>query len=61
MQPDHTNTLRLATAEDTTAKLPAVLIFIFGMFLVLGTGFAHLPTIHNAAHDVRHTFSFPCH
>ena len=28
---------------------------------VFGTGFAHPETIHNAAHDTRHAFAFPCH
>ncbi len=40
---------------------PAVLALLFGAFLVLGTGFAHSDTIHNAAHDTRHSFAFPCH
>ncbi|HBT44250.1 MAG TPA: cobalt transporter, partial [Rhodospirillaceae bacterium] len=37
------------------------LALMFGAFLVFGTGFAHPQTIHNAAHDTRHAFSFPCH
>ena len=61
MQFDHTTTPQLVAAEKTEAKLPAVLALIFGMFLVLSAGFANLPSVHNAAHDVRHTFSFPCH
>jgi cobalt transporter subunit CbtB len=24
-------------------------------------GFANIPALHDAAHDVRHTLSFPCH
>lgn len=40
---------------------PAVLALLLGAFLVLGTGFAHSDTIHNAAHDTRHSFAFPCH
>lgn len=40
---------------------PAVLALLFGAFLVLGTGFAHSTTIHNAAHDGRHALAFPCH
>ena len=40
---------------------PAVLALLLGAFLVLGTGFAHSDTIHNAAHDSRHSFAFPCH
>ncbi|WP_425904220.1 CbtB domain-containing protein [Agrobacterium radiobacter] len=32
-----------------------------GVLLVGGVGFAGIPAVHNAAHDVRHTLSFPCH
>ncbi|HHI82428.1 MAG TPA: CbtB-domain containing protein [Rhizobiales bacterium] len=32
-----------------------------GVFLVFATGFSHSATIHNAAHDVRHSTAFPCH
>jgi len=35
--------------------------FVFGIGLVLTTGFAHSSMIHNAAHDTRHALSFPCH
>jgi cobalt transporter subunit CbtB len=43
-------------------KLPAVaLAFMLGTFLVYGVGFASPAEIHNAAHDGRHTFAFPCH
>jgi cobalt transporter subunit CbtB len=34
---------------------------VFGAFVVYGVGFAGPATIHNAAHDVRHAFAFPCH
>ena len=49
--------------EATTAKKlgPAMFALLFGVFLVLGTGFAQPSAIHNAAHDGRHAFSFPCH
>ena len=40
---------------------PAALALLLGAFLVIGTGFAHSDTIHNAAHDSRHSFAFPCH
>jgi cobalt transporter subunit CbtB len=29
--------------------------------VIFGVGFAGPATIHNAAHDVRHAFAFPCH
>jgi len=41
--------------------LPAGLAIVFGVFLVFGTGFAHSDILHNAAHDTRHAFTFPCH
>lgn len=34
---------------------------VLGGLLVGGVGFANIPAIHDAAHDVRHTLSFPCH
>ncbi len=40
---------------------PALLALLFGGFLVLGVGFAHSATIHDAAHDGRHALAFPCH
>ena len=44
--------------ERFTAALVALLL---GAFLVLGVGFAPLPAVHDAAHDPRHGFAFPCH
>ncbi len=52
------NTTQVLAAERAA---PAVLALLFGVFLVFGTGFAHPQTIHNAAHDSRHAFAFPCH
>lgn len=39
----------------------ATAAILMGAFLVLGVGFAHSATIHNAAHDARHAFALPCH
>jgi len=41
--------------------LPAVLAILLGAVLVYGVGFASPMAIHNAAHDARHAFAFPCH
>ena len=38
-----------------------VLGSLLGAFLILGVGFADSSNIHNAAHDTRHSVSFPCH
>ncbi len=34
---------------------------ILGVILVGGVGFLGSPMVHDAAHDVRHMLSFPCH
>lgn len=39
----------------------AALGALFGLFLIFGVGFAHPEAIHDAAHDSRHAFAFPCH
>jgi cobalt transporter subunit CbtB len=48
----------LSARERLTAALVAALL---GTFLVLGAGFAPIPAAHDAAHDSRHAFAFPCH
>lgn len=48
----------LGVQQRLAAAAAAILI---GAFMVLGVGFAHSATIHNAAHDARHAFAFPCH
>lgn len=45
----------------TGAALPAMAAILFGGFLLWGVGFAHSDMIHEAAHDSRHSFAFPCH
>jgi cobalt transporter subunit CbtB len=34
---------------------------ILGMVVLMGVGFAPMDAAHNAAHDTRHSFAFPCH
>ena len=34
---------------------------ILGMAMLYGVGFASMGVAHNAAHDARHAFAFPCH
>ncbi len=54
----HVPALADARARSTGAALAAALL---GLFLLYGTGFAYPSLIHNAAHDSRHAFAFPCH
>jgi len=46
---------------DSSRIAPAIAALMVGAFLVLGAGFSHSSTVHNAAHDARHAFAFPCH
>ncbi len=48
-------------AVESSRIAPAVLALLIGAFLLIGVGFAHSNTVHNAAHDARHAFAFPCH
>ncbi len=50
----------VATSATNTA-LAAVAAILFGAFLIFGVGFAAPAALHNAAHDGRHSFAFPCH
>ena len=41
--------------------LQLALAGLLGVFIVGFVGFSHLDVVHNAAHDYRHSMSFPCH
>lgn len=47
--------------ERTSAVLSALFAIMFGAFFVYGAGFANSVNLHDAAHDTRHAFAFPCH
>lgn len=51
----------IQTEASTGVLLPAVLAILLGAALIFGTGFANSDILHNAAHDSRHSFTFPCH
>ena len=46
------------TAQQRTIAISGA---VFGLFLIFGVGFANPDVLHNAAHDSRHSFAFPCH
>ena len=58
---DNTARQAVRTAVPSRALAPAALATLLGVFLLFGVGFAHPQAIHNAAHDSRHAFAFPCH
>jgi len=41
--------------------LSAVLAGALGLLIIYAAGFAEASPLHNAAHDGRHSASFPCH
>ncbi len=52
--------------EDGLGAVPrrlgaAVVAALIGVFILFGVGLAQPETLHNAAHDARHAFAFPCH
>ncbi|KWT65366.1 MULTISPECIES: CbtB domain-containing protein [Hyphomicrobium] len=50
-----------STSVRADVRIAALLALVFGFGLVFMTGFAHSSVLHNAAHDTRHSLSFPCH
>jgi cobalt transporter subunit CbtB len=55
---ESTGTAVSAAARQT---IPAIVALLLGGFFLLGAGFAPVEAVHNAAHDTRHAFAFPCH
>ena len=58
----------LATGENggtasaaARQSIPAIVAILLGSFFLLGAGFVPVEAVHNAAHDTRHAFAFPCH
>lgn len=53
--------IKLVAPSRAEALKIALVTFSLGALLVFLAGFAYSDTVHNAAHDTRHTLSFPCH
>ncbi len=49
----------VSTADFSLIKILGAAIL--GMAMLYGVGFASMDVAHNAAHDARHAFAFPCH
>jgi len=41
--------------------VPALMAAGLGALLLYGAAFSTMSALHNAAHDSRHSASFPCH
>lgn len=57
------STLAQATLASSRSAvvLSSVVSLCLGVFVLFGVGFAQPELLHNAAHDARHAFTFPCH
>jgi len=55
------SSLPASNTQNTVIRVPLLAAALLGALLVLASGFSHSEVIHNAAHDVRHANSFPCH
>jgi cobalt transporter subunit CbtB len=56
-----TRQTQAASVRSLARAWPVVLAMLLGAFIVYGAGFASPAGLHNAAHDSRHSFAFPCH
>lgn len=48
-------------AAATSNLATIVFVALIGAALIFTAGFANSATMHNAAHDSRHSIGFPCH
>ena len=54
-------TLNKIGAKTSTSLMSIVFVALIGATLVFAAGFARSQTLHDAAHDMRHSTGFPCH
>lgn len=56
------NTATVSSQAGASERAKAVVAaLLLGSVLIFTVGFAHSASVHNAAHDTRHTLAFPCH
>ena len=61
MQTEATKQTNAVAALALPRVVPIFFAALLGLFIVGGVGFSHIEAVHNAAHDYRHSMSFPCH
>ena len=49
------------TSIRSSVLIQALFVAMVGLTLVFASGFADSQSLHNAAHDMRHSTGFPCH
>ncbi|MCZ4289236.1 CbtB domain-containing protein [Hoeflea alexandrii] len=49
------------TDRNGARTVAGLMALVIGSILVFGVGLANSQTLHDAAHDTRHSYGFPCH
>ena len=49
------------SSSKPTSMLQSGAVLLFGVVILFAVGFMPMDVAHNAAHDARHSFAFPCH
>jgi len=61
----HVKTMTRTASDVHTDRaailFPAIFASLFGVFMLYGVALANAQAAHDAAHDTRHAFAFPCH
>jgi cobalt transporter subunit CbtB len=58
----HTDTVNGVNTQVSVSKKSQILsAAILGFVIMIGVGLSPMEVAHNAAHDTRHSFAFPCH
>ena len=60
MQTEALKTASVVAALTLSRAIPIFAAALLGLFFVGGVGFSLFDAVHNAAHDYRHSMSFPC-
>jgi cobalt transporter subunit CbtB len=61
MHTEATKPASVLAALNLSRAVPIFAAALLGLFIVGGVGFSDIEAVHNAAHDYRHSMSFPCH
>lgn len=51
----------VSTDVNISKKSQILSAAILGFVIMIGVGLSPMEVAHNAAHDTRHSFAFPCH
>ena len=55
------NTMTNTAAKTTSGVMSIVFVALLGAATIFAAGLANSATLHDTAHDMRHSTGFPCH